>query len=567
MKIAKHAGALVCAAALLLGLCGCSAADMRADTVTEKISDSRIPQRAELSELQLGAESWQYDKAHDVYWLKDLAYCTCPRDGVHESLSLFVPGKYFKGKENTDGTYACSLNFSPKVNGYTAATAPVVLTVDSKAYEAKTAPAAYEDGAVGTYLKAGMVCVVPGLRGIGGDNPGGAPWGAVDLKAAVRFLRLNWSRLPGDMNQIFACGTGTGGALAALLGTSGDSEDFLPYLDSIGAALYDEKGNSVSDAVNGVMCWNLSPSPDIGDSAYEWLLGQYARSDSRESGVWTSALSQNLAASYAAQVNAMKLTDGEGARLTLEPTESGFYTAGGYADAVRTTMEGALNHWLSDTKFPATVSIDGKTAVCKTAQACVDALNDGDSWISYDGETARISDLSGFARHCAGTLKEVAALDGLERQNTENQAFSVSGEASLHFDTTLSALLTEHQQEYAVLSGWKYAVPRAYDDDLRKTDELGRDAAARCRLCDPLRSLRSGGITPAKYWRINCGVAENGAAVLDSLQLSLGLRANADVKKVKFTPVWAQANAFPERTGSGAAQFLRWVEQCCPAGE
>lgn len=567
MKIAKRAGALVCAAALTLGLCACGAADMTAETKKTAASDTRLPQRADLKELALGAASWQYDAANDVYWLSGLAYCANPRDEERETLSLFVPGKYLKGKKNMDGTYACSLNFSPKINGYTAATAPVVLAVDPPAYRAKTAPAAYQDGAMGRFLKAGMVYAAPGIRGAGGENPGSAPWGAVDLKAAVRFLRLNWKRLPGDMNQIFACGTGAGGALTAVLGASGDSADYLPYLDSIGAALYDEEGNSLSDAVNGAMCWNPAAPPDSGDSAYEWLLGQYAEDGDRESGVWTSALSRDLAAAYAAQVNAMKLTDGEGTRLTLEPTQNGIYTAGGYADAVKSTLEDALNHWLNRTKFPMTATVNGKSTVCKTAQAYVDALNGGGHWISFDGKAARISDLSGFARHCAGTLKGVAARDGLERQNPENQAFAVSGEKALHFDAALSVLLAEHQREYAARSGWKSAYPTAYAGDLQKSDELGRDAAARCRLYEPLRSLHSGGITPAKFWRINCGVTENGAAILDGLSLSLALCRNAAVKKVKFMPVWAQKNALPEETGSGAEQFLRWIEQCCPAEE
>lgn len=575
MEIAKRAAALICGVALLLALCACGAeAGLNIHTESEKFVDARLSQTADLSHLKLSRDAWQYDETHDVCWMSNIAYCTEPQDTVHETLSIFVPGKYLYREKNADGTYDYSIDYAAKVNGYTAATAPLLLAVNTTNYEAKAAPSAYRDGTVSQFLKAGMVYVSPGLRGTGGKNPGNAPWGVADLKAVVRFLRLNMERLPGDPNQIFAFGTGAGGALSAILGASGDSEDYLPYLDSIGAALKDEKGESISDAVCGAMCWNSSPSPDTGDSAYEWLLGQYAQDESRKNGVWTSALSRDLAAVYALQVNGMRLTDSEGNRLTLEPTRNGIYTSGGYANVLKSMLERSLNRYLQDTKFPASVRIDGRTVDCKTAQEYIDALNSGEEWISYDEDvgTVSISKISGFARQCAGTLKAAGVLDGLERETPENQAFSISGVKALHFDAAMSELLAEHQSEYAALSGWKYAYPPAYYSDLGKTDELGHNAETRRDLYSPLYFLsRSGGrygsSTPAKYWRINCGVTENGAVAVDALNLSLALQKSGDMKKVRLTPVWRQKNALPENTGSGVVNFLHWVETCCPAGK
>lgn len=573
MKIAKRAAALICAAALLTALSACASPPSGADSAAaEKLEAARLSQRANLKTLRLHDGAWRYDKTRDVYWQSGVSYCSQPRDAVHETLSVFVPGKYLKGTRGDDGSYTCSVNYSAKVNGYTAATAPMLLAVNTTRYEAKTAPAACRDGLMTACLKAGMIYVSPGLRGNGGENPGSAPWGAVDLKAAVRFLRLNVLELPGDPNRIFAFGSGSGGSLSAVLGASGDSAAYLPYLDAIGAALFDAKGEPISDAVCGVMSWNPAASPDTADSGYEWLVGQYLHTGDRAEGTWTAALSQDLAAAYAARVNGLKLTDAEGTRLTLEPSVNGTDAAGGYAEALTATLEKSLNRCLKTARFPLTVQADGTTRTYQTAEAWMDALNAGGRWISYDKDRreVQISALSGFAAGCVGKTAEVPAGDGLRRQTAENRAFSVSGEESLHFDASLSSLLSTRQRQYAALSGWKSDYPGAYAADLQKTDELGRGAAARQTLYQPLYFLsRSGGgfgsAVTAPYWRVNCGVSQNGAAVLDALNLTLALRTAEAVKRVGFTPVWQQKDALPENSGGGTENFLRWVQSCIPA--
>lgn len=59
----------------------------------------------------------------------------------------------------------------------------------------------------------------------------------MDYKAAVRYLRHNRDRLPaGDTQRIIANGTSAGGALSALLGATGNSDAYEPYLKEIGAA-------------------------------------------------------------------------------------------------------------------------------------------------------------------------------------------------------------------------------------------------------------------------------------------------------------------------------------------
>jgi acetyl esterase/lipase len=76
---------------------------------------------------------------------------------------------------------------------------------------------------------------------------GGAPWPVVDLKAAVRFLRYNAGVLPIDPARIFTFGFSMGGGVSSLMGTSGDSELYAPYLEAIGAVTHDAEGNAISD--------------------------------------------------------------------------------------------------------------------------------------------------------------------------------------------------------------------------------------------------------------------------------------------------------------------------------
>ena len=58
-----------------------------------------------------------------------------------------------------------------------------------------------------------------------------------------------------------------GGAQSALMGSTGDSALYDPYLEQIGAV------SGVSDAVLGSMCWCPITSLDSADEAYEWMMG------------------------------------------------------------------------------------------------------------------------------------------------------------------------------------------------------------------------------------------------------------------------------------------------------
>ena len=90
-------------------------------------------------------------------------------------------------------------------------------------------------------LAAGWVVVSVGARGRDLQSSDGAYYGKapaviVDLKAAVRYLRSNKGRVPGDPDKIVSDGTSAGGAVSTLLGASGDSPMYDKYLSELGAA-------------------------------------------------------------------------------------------------------------------------------------------------------------------------------------------------------------------------------------------------------------------------------------------------------------------------------------------
>ena len=109
-----------------------------------------------------------------------------------------------------------------------------------------------------------------------------------------------------------------GGAQSAIVGASGDSELYAPYLESIGAAMVDKAGSPISDSVLGSMCWCPITNLDTADEAYEWNLGQYSDSQTRADSTWTKELSNDLATEYANYINELKLKDPEGNELILK---------------------------------------------------------------------------------------------------------------------------------------------------------------------------------------------------------------------------------------------------------
>jgi len=155
--------------------------------------------------------------------------------------------------------------------------------------------------------------VSPGCRGrdnkaTDGTYYGKAPAAIVDLKAAVRYIRHNQGVIPGNVTRIFSTGVSAGGALSALLGSSGNSRLYDPWLKEIGAA-------EAPDNIFGSACFCPITDLENADGAYEWMYGTAPT----RSGLVDQELSKQLKSIFAAYQASLNLRGKNGfGTLTAE---------------------------------------------------------------------------------------------------------------------------------------------------------------------------------------------------------------------------------------------------------
>ena len=481
---------------------------------------------------------WQYNRDHDIYYQVGVCYCETPADKEYEQLAIFVPGAYMDAAGNGDGTYTCEINEKAELNGYTAQKAPIAMHVETEGYRAAD-PITDElleqydrfFALVDLYASQGIIYVHPACRGINE----GAPSGVTDLKAAIRYLRYSDDVIAGDAESIFVFGLSGGGAQAAILGASGDSALYDPYLEAIGAV----KG--VSDAVCGSMDWCPVTSLDTADAEYEWMMGCTHRECDKEE----QEVSDRLAAAYAEYVNRAGFVDENGSKLTLEESKEGIYQAGSYYDYIKHQIERSLNHYISDLGFS-----DEK------AQEYIDILNTDKKWVSYDKSThqASITNVADFVKACKHAFPYYVGFDNPPGNNT---LFGYGDGEGSHFDRILADILTELQSEYAA----------DYNADLEKTDFVGNTVERRVEMYAPLYYLmesREGYKTSAvaPYWRIRTGIEQPTNSLTTEVNLALALEQYEGVKDVDFETVWERGHEEAERTGNSTENFIAWVNAC-----
>lgn len=538
----------------------------------------------DLDSLTLDSSAWNYDPEYGVYWQIGVPYCTMPESLTYETLGVYVPEAYFTAQDNGDGTYTCTVNETGAVGDFTAATAPLVMPVNTAGYSAQKAPTAYNGKGIKSYMEAGFIYVNAGCRGRdNGYNDdgslafrGGAPWGVTDLKAAVRYLRFNHESIPGDQQRIFVFGMSGGGAQTSILGASGDSQLYYDYLTAIGAAMVDENGQYISDAIAGAMCWCPITALDLADSAYEWMMGQYYGTNTRQEGLWTRELSYDLAESFAQVINGMGLLGWNGQELTLEATDDAVYAAGSYYDLLLEVINKSLNDFLNDNEFTYTYTSGGPRSASKkeyvtyeTPQDYIAALNGQKQWVSYDPDTgvAVISSVEDFVLHCKSASKAVGAFDDLERGQAENRVFGDQEENALHYDGIMAQLLKENQEKYAQYQDFDPALVSAYQEYQTSLDDLGKTSLTRQDMYNPMyyvcRSYEGYGTSNvASHWRIRSGIAQGDTSVTTELNLALALNQDLRVQDVDFAAVWAQGHTTAERTGTSTGNFIQWVRDC-----
>lgn len=616
MKLWKKVMGIVLSSTLLLTGCGAVSDNMEDEggnvETDEAVNTETKDNEVESALDKIDVTKWNYNSEDNVYWQVGISYCENPDDSEYETLGIFIPGDYMTATENSDGTYTCEINTQTTVGNYTAETAPLVIPVDTPGYSAMAAPTDYVSE-VAEYTSQGFVYVKAGCRG----RDAGAPAGVTDLKAAIRYIRYNEGNVPGSMERIFSFGMSGGGAQSALLGATGDSELYTPYLEAIGAV------SGVSDAVAGSMCWCPITNLDYANEAYEWNLG-VSRTDLDEE---MQQLSNNMAEAFALYVNELGLTDENGNVLALTESEDGIYQAGSYYDYLKSIVEQSLNNFLQDTSFPYDAQSssvgrgmggngmgrgnrgdfgdgeipddienggkqpkgelpDGElpeqdfrdgdienqynddinrtdttggitlSGTYETAQDYIDALNAETNWVAYDSESNRasITSIADFVKALKPASKSVGAFDDLNATQGENTLFGYGDGSGAHFDSIMAELLKDNE-DYG----------EAYANDLQKTDFLGNTVDYRLNMYNPMYYLddyyegyQSSNV--ASYWRIRTGINQGDTALSTEVNLALALE-NYGVD-VDFETVWGQGHVEAERTGDSTSNFIAWVNEC-----
>lgn len=614
----------ILAASVILSACGTSSGSAASSgTSSASASESASGTAATTDLSQIDMSKWSYNSDDDVWYQLNIQYAEKSPDENYDMLAVFVPGKYFDGIENSDGTYTCTVNSENTVSGYTASTAPIVLPVNTPGYAAQEELTGYTD--VSDYTNAGFVYVHIACRG----RDAGAPAGVTDLKAGIRYLRYNDGVIAGDMDRIFSFGMSGGGAQSALLGATGNSNLYDPYLEEIGAV------ENVSDAVDGSMCWCPITSLDTGDEAYEWNLGSTRTGLSDEE----QSISDALAAAYPDYINGLGLTDENGTALTLEKSDDGIYQAGTYYDYIKDVIETSLENFISDTTWPYDASSssqeaggpggaggaaggrmpdgapdgmtgaapDGMTGAApdgmtgapggkvrsasteetansmenaeqndqitrnqatsgldlsgtyETVQDYIDALNADTDWVTYDSSTGEVTITS--VADFVSALKNASKNIGAFDQLDAGQ-----GENTLFgYGDGNGAHFDSTLASILKDLGSSYA--DSYAEDLEKTDSAGNKVAVRLEMYSPLNYLVNGQSDygksdVAKYWRIRTGIEQGDTALCTEVNLALALQQNKNVENVDFATVWGLGHTMAERTGDSTSNFISWVTDC-----
>ncbi len=460
---------------------------------------------------------WQ--SGSDYYYIVGLFYCSSPADETYEQMGIYVPSAYLT--KNSDGSF--SINSSGTCNGYTAATAPIVVPVNTSGYSAQSAPSGTSSTAA-TYTDEGFIYLWPGCRG----RSHGAPLGVTDLKAAVRYYRYlaAQEKVPGNTDLIFSFGHSGGGAQSAIFGASGNSTLYDDYLNAIGANM------DYKDNICGSMCWCPITNLDQADAAYEWCMGLTRSSLSSAD----QSISKGLASEFATYINAIGLkhpTSGE--TLTLSATDDGYYQSGSYYEYTMEVINDAVSRYNSYNS------------------ASVAAYS-----------TTSSSALSSFASSYKNATKGLGAFDDYDSKGqAENTLMGIAGTAG-HFDKDLAELVSTYASSYA----------SDFTSDLASTnvDAVGKTVETRLMMYTPLYYLLdnttyyngggSGSSTVAPYWRIRSGIKQEDTALNTEMNLALALQAHSSVKSVDFETIWGQGHTEAEDSGSASSNFIAWVKEC-----
>ncbi|MEU0781726.1 subtype B tannase [Streptomyces sp. NPDC006173] len=480
----------------------------------------------------------------NVRWYKEICYVASPVAAAAQQPS--GPG----GGSTTIPNTACgyeSMNVFVPESAFRNQQAPIYFAVNNSGWMASYLKASVTNGAsytsatsnVGAALKAGYVFAdvanrSRGLIGADGTSPGKAPAAVVDAKAAVRYLRLNDAAMSGSAERIVVNGTSGGGALSSILGASGNSDEYNPYLAAIGAAGIDAKDRStLRDDVFAVNAY--CPITDLGnaDSAYEWLyniLGTRDTTSENPSPVDAAA----IAAQFPAYEKNLGLRNPDGSRLT----------AANMLDTIRQEVIRSAETYLkadpANTIPPLGGTFEIQSGGPGGPPTTKSYVND---WIDADNTTGKVLSVD-MAKYLAfvatqATLKTTPAFD----------AVGVNGNTTSGTETNLFGPPTQKYMNYTEYS-WNHnnvAGDGSGIDDTgltwdQYTSKKSTTVDDQVHLIDPMDFVGTGADT-APNWYVRNGTRDRDTAFIISLNLDRALEADKQVKNVNYQLAWNQPHA------------------------
>lgn len=426
-----------------------------------------------------------------------IPYVANPIDIDQQYMNIYVPEEYFN-----NGT----------VNGYNTQTAPIFMPNAVGGYMPSQAMTPkVENGkpnSVVYALSRGYVVASPATRGrtnkaSDGNFIGKAPAVIVDLQAVTAYLHANDSTMPGNANRIITNGTSAGGAVSLLQGAAGNSSDFQPYLQALGAA-------TAATNVYAVSAYAPITNLDAADMAYEWSyngitsfnkvsMGQGELPQANVGGNSAPpqrtmqrvnlnaddvAYSNLLNEHFPDYVNNLQLHDSVGRVLKLDKNGNG-------------TFKNYVKEFI--------------VAAANKAQAKGTDLSKH-TYLVRDNKTGTIKDINWEAyNQFVSRSKAPGAFDSRSNDSGENNLFGTSTTDNNHF--TITAALHDTTSN-----------PEAYVQNAKVVT-----------MMNPMNYLGSPAATNAQFYRIRYGTADSNTSV--AIPLIVGTRAqNLGYKVDMATP-------------------------------
>ena len=414
-----------------------------------------------------------------------IPYVSNPIDIDQQYLNIYIPEEYFN-----NGT----------VNGYNTQTAPIFMPNNVGGYMPSQPMAPkVENNKPNSALYAlsrGYVVASPATRGrtnkaSDGNFIGKAPAVIVDLQAATAYLHANDATMPGNAKRIITNGTSAGGAVSLLQGATGNTSDYQPYLQALGAA-------TASTDVYASSAYAPITNLDAADMAYEWsyngitsfnkvTMGQGELPQANVGGTPAPiqrsvqrvnltnddvAYSDLLKSHFPDYVNNLQLRDRTGVILKLDKKGNGTfkqYVKSFIIDAANKAKSNGAD--LSRYSF---LILDKNTGLVKDID-----------WDAYNSFTSR--------------SKAPGAFDSRSNDSGENSLFGTSTSDTNHF--TITAAL----------------------HDTTPNNDVYVENAKIVTMMNPMNYLGSPSATNAKYYRIRYGTSDSNTSV--AIPLIVGTRA------------------------------------------